>query len=268
MIRGRNRRDGRYPHGHARGPGRLRQDPHRGAGDRPQPLAPGHPAGGDLRPRGRGGAGDQGRLRRPDGPGGDPGDGGRAQPERRPPAHRPGVRQRGRAGRPARGRDPGGRAGPLRLHRAGARVRLPAGRVPRPLHGPLADRRRLGDLRRPARAAHPRLAVHGHHRPGPRPGPAGADHRPRAGRPRPGRVRAPARPHRRRARRPGHRRRGPADHPAPGDGRQRRHQAARQGGQALHPGVRRRRAVLGRRRPLRPGRLRRRAERRSRCARP
>ena len=43
--------------------------------------------------------------------------------------------------------------------------------------------RRLGHLRGPAGAAHPRVAVHGHHRAVPRPGPAGADHRPRAGRP-------------------------------------------------------------------------------------
>src|SRR4029453_12491145 len=49
----------------------------------------------------------------------------------------PGVRQRGRAGRPAGGRDPGGRARPLRLHRAGARLRVPAGCVPRPVHSPL-----------------------------------------------------------------------------------------------------------------------------------
>src|SRR4030095_12836038 len=62
--------------------------------------------------------------------------------------------------------------------------------------------------------------------------------------------------HRRRPRRRAHRRRGPAHHPAPGDGRQRRHQAARRRRPALHPGVRPGWALLGRRRPLRPGRLR------------
>ena len=60
------------------------------------------------------------------------------------------------------------------------------------------------------------------------------DHRPGAGRAGPGGS-CSRRPHRRRPRRPGHRRRGPADHPAPGDRRQRRHQAARPGGQALIP---------------------------------
>ena len=77
-----------------------------------------------------------------------------AQPERGPPPDRAGVRQRGRGRRPARGRDPRRRAGPLRLHRAGARLRVPARRVPRPLHGPLADPGRLGHLRFPE-AAHP-----------------------------------------------------------------------------------------------------------------
>ena len=138
------------------------------------------------------------------------------QPQRRPPPHRAGVRQRGRAGRPARGRDRGGRAGPLRLHRAGARLRVPARPVPRPVHGPLAHRGRLGHLRRPAGSAHPRVTVHGHHRAVARPGPDGADHRPRAGRHRPGRVRAAAGPDRRRPLRPGDRQPRPCGPSRPG----------------------------------------------------
>ena len=68
---------------------------------------------------------------------------------------------------PAGGRDPRRVAGQLRLHRAGAGLWFSARRLPRTVHGPVAHRRRLGDLRRPARAAHPGLAVHGHHRPVP-----------------------------------------------------------------------------------------------------
>ena len=86
------------------------QDAARGAGDRAQPVASGHPADGALRARRRGGAGDPGRVRRADGPGRHPGDRGRAQPGRRAPADRPGVRRGRRARRPARGGDPRGRA--------------------------------------------------------------------------------------------------------------------------------------------------------------
>ena len=98
--------------------------------------------------------------------------------------HRAGVRQRGRAGRPARGRDPGGRAGPLRRT-----VQVPGlllrDLFPDPYMAWLAHRGRLGHLRGPAGAAHPR---HRSWAPsGCRPtGPDGADHRPRAGRHRPG----------------------------------------------------------------------------------
>ena len=48
MIQGPEPSRREVAHGHARGPGRLHQDPARGAGDRPQPLAPGHPAAGDA----------------------------------------------------------------------------------------------------------------------------------------------------------------------------------------------------------------------------
>jgi hypothetical protein len=54
-----------------------------------------------------------------------------------------------------------------------------------------------GDLRRPAGHPHPRAFLHGHHRPGARPGAAAGDHRPRAGGAGPRRLRAAARPDRR-----------------------------------------------------------------------
>src|SRR4029453_15995349 len=72
MIRGPEPSRREVAHGHARGAGRLRQVAGRGAGHRPQPLASGHRAGGDLRPWRRGGPPDPRRLRRPDGAGGHP----------------------------------------------------------------------------------------------------------------------------------------------------------------------------------------------------
>ena len=155
-----------------------------------------------------------------------------------PPAHRPGVRQGRRAGRPARGRDPRRRAGPLRLHRAGPGLRLPARRVPRPVQGPAGTSPTAG---RPLPTC-PGVRIPG----SPFMGTIGlAPDRAllertigaRAGRARPRRVRAAARPRRRRAGRPGHRRRGAAHDPAPGDRpATSTSSSSARGARLLHPG--------------------------------
>ena len=185
------------------------------------------------------------------------GRGGRLRPG--PSAHRAGARGRGGAGRPPGGRDPRGDPRAVRVHRPGPGVRVPPARLPRRRtwsggSWPTGGRRptTFPASASPARRSWASSAS-------PRPGTcwtaATAREAELAAR-RPRRPRPPARPGRGGARRPGHRRRGAADGPAPGARRQHRHQAADRRHPTAAPGVGRGRAVLGRRRPLRPGRRR------------
>ena len=84
--------------------------------------------------------------------------------------------------------------------------RVPARRVPRPVHGALDDCRRLGHLGGPARRTDPRRAVHGHDRVVAGPGSAAPDQRAREGRAGAWRVRPAAVARVRRAVRSGDRR--------------------------------------------------------------
>ena len=117
-------------------------------------MAPRHPAGALVRARRRGGAGDAGHVRRADRARTPPGRCRRGDLDVMRPLTGP-VSSMAPTRRSARDRDRRRRAGQLRLHRTGAGVRLPARRVPRPVQGQLGHRRRLGDLGRPARRAHP-----------------------------------------------------------------------------------------------------------------
>ena len=176
----------------------------------------------------------------------------------RPPADRAGVRRGCGAGRPARGRDPGGRARPLRLHRAGPRASGSCATSSPTRSWSAGTSPTAGPRPRTCRGAHPRRAVHGHHRAAPGQALLQRITAARAGR----RWTAAASCCRRRPasapspRTRGHRRRGPAHHPAARDGGNVDIKQLGSGRPAAHPGGHPGRAVLGRRRALRPGRLR------------
>ena len=131
------------------------------------------------------------------------------RPQPRPSADRPGLCRRGRAGRPARGRDLRHEAGRLRLHRGSAGVRLSARRLSRALHRQMDDQGRLCRIRRSARCAHSRRLLCRRHRrrsieriarddPAPRGEPAGPRRHGAAARKSTARCRLPSRSPRRR----------------------------------------------------------------------
>ena len=107
---------------------------------------------------------DGGRARGPSDPGERPCRRGTDGPRCRAPARGPGLRPRGRAGRPARGRARLVRDSRLRRHGRDPGLRLPRRPVPGPVRRQVGDRRRRRALGRAAGSRRSGRSVRGRHR--------------------------------------------------------------------------------------------------------